>query len=203
MADLHDPESRDPSPTASLPVVEASGVYRAANHRRVAIAAGAGGAVLLAAVIWMLSSGGDGERSPAAAPGATATTAAATEEPGEEISTGPAATASTTTPAATASNPSLTPDQLVDQLDEAIDLLAENGEIDDDDAESLAKRLDKVADEIEDRDAEKAARKLQDFAEKLVDLHDDEDLSDAGFQALSMASTQLAQVLPQIPAEDD
>ncbi|MBO3739722.1 FIMAH domain-containing protein [Actinoplanes flavus] len=187
-------------PTAPMPVVEQQrGVYRAADHRRMALLAAAGSAVVLLAFVVWLFSGDDESPAPVAAPPAVVVTSAApTEEPSpteqapsEEA---PSEEATTTAPAVTV-RPAR-PAELIAALRTVVDTLEDQGEIDDDGAEALDRRLKSAADRLKRGKAKDAARRMDEFAEKLVDLREDDDISRSAFNALAAGAGQVRAALP-------
>ncbi|GGN37106.1 hypothetical protein FHR83_006471 [Actinoplanes campanulatus] len=180
-------------PTAPMPVVEQQrGVYRAADHRRVALLAAAGSAVVLAALAVWLFSGDDDTPPPVAAPPAVVVTSAApVETPEPSLAETEAAT--TTVPVTV--RPAQ-PAELIAALRAVVDSLEDQGEIDDDGAEALDRRLKSAADRLERGKAKDAARKMDEFAEKLVDLREDDDISQSAFNALASGATQVRAALP-------
>ncbi|WP_433793650.1 FIMAH domain-containing protein [Actinoplanes sp. CA-252034] len=196
------PEPHDlQQPTAQLPVVEPRGVYRAANHRRTAlIAAGAAAAVLLLLVVWLFS--GDDEPAPvAAAPAPSTTTASAEAQPEATGTAGepePSAT-TTATPTATPTTAPATrpaqPVELITGLASVIGVLEDEGELDDDGAEALTRRLEQATQRLSRGDARGALRKIDEFRRKLRDLREDDDLSGDGFSLLNQGAEQIRAAL--------
>jgi hypothetical protein len=199
------PEPHDPhQPTARMPVVEPRGVYRATNHRRTAVLIVAGSAVvLLALVLWLFTGDDDpapvtpvaaptvssapaGEASETAGPSATGTESAGVEPAGVE----PAE------PSAPATRPAR-PAELISGLTAVIGALEEEGELDDDGADALTRRLEQAADRLERGKAKEAARKLKEFTDKLRDLRKDDDISGDAFALLSEGAEQIRAVLPR------
>jgi hypothetical protein len=186
------------SPTEQLPVVPVRGVYHAAGHRRrLLLGAGAAGLVLVLLVGWLVTSGGD-QPAPAAAPPAPSSQPA--ETPTEEpAATGEPAeaptTAATTTPVKSTPVP---PRQLVAQMIALVRTLERSGDLDDDAAEALNRRLKRLADRLR-RDPERASGPLKDFAKKLADLREDDDVSQTGFDSLAAGAAQIAAALPGEP----
>ncbi|WP_204297302.1 FIMAH domain-containing protein [Actinoplanes campanulatus] len=180
-------------PTAPMPVVEQRGVYRAADHRRVALLAAAGSAVVLSALVVWLFSGDDESPAPVAAPPVVVVTSATPAEP-SPTEPSPSEEATTTAPAVTV-RPAR-PADLIAALRAVVDSLEDQGEIDDDGAEALDRRLKSAADRLKRGKAKDAARKMDEFAEKLVDLREDDDISQSAFNALASGATQVRAALP-------
>ncbi|MBW6432298.1 hypothetical protein KZ829_00860 [Actinoplanes hulinensis] len=181
-------------PTATMPVVEQRGVYRAADHRRVALLAAAGSAVVLSALVVWLFSGDDESPAPVAAPPVVVVTSAAPTEEPSPSEEAPSEEATATTPAVTV-RPAR-PAELIAALRAVVDSLEDQGQIDDDGAEALDRRLKSAADRLERGKAKDAARKMDEFAEKLVDLREDDDISQSAFNALASGATQVRAALP-------
>ncbi|MBB4748836.1 FIMAH domain-containing protein [Actinoplanes lobatus] len=181
-------------PTAPMPVVEQQqrGVYRAADHRRVALLAAAGSAVVLSALVVWLFSGDDETPPPVAAPPAVVVTSAA---PVETPEPSPSEVEATTTTAPVTVRPAQ-PAELIAALRAVVDSLEDQGEIDDDGAEALDRRLKSAADRLKRGKVKDVARKMDEFAEKLVDLREDDDISQSAFNALAAGATQVRAALP-------
>ncbi|MEU8662969.1 FIMAH domain-containing protein [Actinoplanes philippinensis] len=191
------PEPHDPhQPTAQLPVVEPRGVYRAANHRRAGlVVAGGAAAALLLLVVWLFS-GDDDEPVPVTA--APAPSAAATSAPAQPEATRTAEESEEPEPSATPTTPSARPAQpaeLISALVSAIGILEDEDQVDDDDAESLTRRLGQAAQRLSRGDTRGALRKVEEFQRKLRDLREDDDLSDDGFRLLSQGAEQVRAAL--------
>ncbi|WP_143134034.1 FIMAH domain-containing protein [Actinoplanes philippinensis] len=191
------PEPHDlHQPTAQLPVVEPRGVYRAANHRRAGlVVAGGAAAALLLLVVWLFAD--DDEPVPITA--APAPSAAATSAPAQPEATGTAGQSEEPEPSATTTTtPSVRPAQpaeLISALVSAIGILEDEDQVDDDDAESLARRLEQAAQRLSRGDTKGALRKVEEFQRKLRDLRTDDDLSDDGFRLLSQGAEQVRAAL--------
>ncbi|MFC7532557.1 FIMAH domain-containing protein [Actinoplanes sp. GCM10030250] len=143
-------------------------------------------------MVWLLP----GEDPPVAAPVPVVSASAVPEEaPAEAPTPEPSQTPAETTPPP----PPARPADLVAGLMTVVTALEQRGELDDGDAKSLNRRLEQLAERL-DRDPDEAAGKLEDFAEKLADLREDDDISQAGFDALAAGATQLTAL---IPAERD
>nr|WP_203682151.1 hypothetical protein [Actinoplanes siamensis] len=200
MPEMQDPRPSSPHwPTTVLPTVPAQpdDKYRRAGRRRVIVLGSAGAFLALSIGYWALS-GSDDDPAPAAAPAAPAQVLRTQSiEPLAESTTGPTgeppAGKPTTRPVATRTVP---PGAVLTRMQREIGVLVRKRELDRGDGTSLVKRLRKVSESLRGNDQEAAARRLEDFAEKLVDLHDDGDISDAGFNALAGQATQLAGRLP-------
>lgn len=191
------PEPHDlHQPTAQLPVVESRGVYRAADHRRTALIVAGSAAVLLLLVVWLFT--GDDEPAPvpvAAPPSATAAEISATPEPeATEESAAPEPSATAATPSARP----LQPGDLISGLAGLIDALEDEGELDDDAAEALTRRLEQVATRLSRGDVKAAARKIDEFLKKLRDVRKDDDVSGDAFNLLASGAEQVRAVLRRV-----
>jgi hypothetical protein len=186
------PEPHDlHQPTAQLPVVEPRGVYRAANHRRTAlIVAGAAAAALILLVVWLFSGDDEPAPIPVAAPPSVEATASPEPEATEE-SAEPEPTVTTTTPSARPAQPG----DLITGLAGLIDALEDEGELDDDAAEALTRRLEQAATRLSRGDVKEAARKIDEFLKKLRDVRKDEDVSRDAFNLLASGAEQVQAVL--------
>ncbi|MEU4158098.1 hypothetical protein [Actinoplanes sp. NPDC026670] len=186
------PEPHDlHQPTAQLPVVEPRGVYRAANHRRTAlIVAGAAAAALILLVVWLFSGDDEPAPIPVAAPPSVEATASPEPEATEE-SAEPEPTVTTTTPSARPAQPG----DLITGLAGLIDALEDEGELDDDAAEALTRRLEQAATRLSRGDVKEAARKIDEFLKKLRDVRKDEDVSRDAFNLLAAGAEQVQAVL--------
>ena len=75
------------------------------------------------------------------------------------------------------------------------------GNLDDKTADGLTKKLEQVGREVNKGDTGKAAEKLGDLSSKLDELHQDGEITTAGYDAVEASLTQLADTLP--PSEED
>jgi len=82
-----------------------------------------------------------------------------------------------------------------------IEGLQQAGQLDGETVDELTKELEEVERELEQGDSGKAAEKLTDLRGKVDELHQDEKITDAGYDAVQISLAQLADTLP--PAEKD
>ncbi|MEU4560272.1 hypothetical protein AB0F72_17995 [Actinoplanes sp. NPDC023936] len=189
------------SPTAKLPVVKPSG---AGVRLRILGAITAATVVIVSVAVWIISPGSsDGDETaavPLAAPSTVVTEASPeSSAPAEETPSAPATTAPTPKPAT--ARPAR-PAELATQLMIVVRALEKRGELDDDGAKALNRRLEHLTSRLR-KDPGKASGKLDEFVEKLADLREDEDISEAGFQALAAGATQIGALLPADDSDDD
>jgi eukaryotic-like serine/threonine-protein kinase len=195
------------SPTVTLPGVENGETRRAPAGGRfrlgpAGIAAVAIGAAILAAitVALVLASqlpGGDAGSTVADSP----PTGSATRVPGTAATD---SSAGNPGPAATESfdgNPDAGASARVASLLGVIEGLQQAGQLDGETVDELTKELEEVERELEQGDSGKAAEKLTDLRGKVDELHQDEKITDAGYDAVQISLAQLADTLP--PAEKD
>ncbi|GAA4598448.1 hypothetical protein BJY16_002717 [Actinoplanes octamycinicus] len=200
MSDMHDPRPSAPHwPTAVLPTVPEPDRYAAGRRRRWIVLGASGAFLALAIGYWAVSGPGDDDIPAAAtvtsAPVLQQTTVPPTVEalvPTTAPSSTPPTSKPTTKPVAQAR-----PGVLLQQMQRELGLLVRRKQLERGDAGALSKRLRKVGESLRRRDQEEAADRLRDFAEKLVDLRDDGDISQDGFNALANAAAQLGAQLPQ------
>jgi hypothetical protein len=183
--DLHEP-------TAQMPVVEPHGVYRAASHRRTALIAGGSAVVLLALVVWLFT--GDDDPAPVAAP---TVSSAPAEAPPETAEPSPSETESEAAATTAPANRPVRPAELIAGLASIIGALEAEGEMDDDAADALTRRLEQAAERLESGKAKEAARKIKEFDDKLRDLRKDDEISADAFGLLSEGAEQIRAVLPR------
>nr|WP_157441965.1 hypothetical protein [Actinoplanes awajinensis] len=203
MSNMHDPRPSAPDwPTTVMPTVASrDDKYAAAGRRRLIVLGSAGAFLAVAIGYWAFSGSDDDTPAPVAAPVTSSVPAPAltTVEPLVETSTKatskPPTSKPTTKPVATQQ---VRPGLLLQQMQRELGLLVRRDELERDDARSLSQRLRKVAESLRKNDQEAAARRLKDFAKKLVDLHEDDDISEDGFTALANAAGQLATQLPPL-----
>jgi hypothetical protein len=190
------PESHDlHEPTAQMPVVEPRGVYRAANHRRTALIAGGSAVVLLALMVWLFAGGDD--PAPVAPVAAPTTGSAPAEAPPETAEPAPSETETQVTETTAPANRPAQPIELISGLAGILGVLVDEGSLDDDDAEALARRLEQAADRLERGKDKEAARKMKEFTDKLGDLREDDDISADAFGLLNEGAEQIRAVLPR------
>ncbi|SNS07130.1 hypothetical protein SAMN06264365_109207 [Actinoplanes regularis] len=193
--DMYDPRPSAPDwQTAALPTVTPRDKYATANRRRL-IVLGSAGAFLLFAIGYWAMSGSDDDQTPAAAPATSAqvlrteTTEPLTEATSEATTKPPSTRPTTAKPVATQQ---VRVGTVLGQMQREIGVLVRADQLDRGDARALSGRLRRVSSSLRENDKEKAADRLEDFAEKLADLHDDGDISEAGFNALAGQAAQLA-----------
>ncbi|GIE29103.1 hypothetical protein Ait01nite_021480 [Actinoplanes italicus] len=192
------PEPHDlHQPTAQMPVVEPRGVYRAADHRRTALIAAGSAVVLLALVVWLFT--GDDDPAPAAPVAAPTPSSAPAEVPSEAAESSPPETEPEPEAAPTTAPPDrpAQPAELITGLAAVIGVLEDEGELDDDVADALTRRLEQAADRLERGKAKEAARKIKEFEDKLRDLRKDDELSADAFGLLREGAEQIRAVLPR------
>jgi hypothetical protein len=190
------PEPHDlHQPTAQMPVVEPRGVYRAADHRRTALIAAGSAIVLLALVVWLFT--GDDDPAPAAPVAAPTPSSAPAEVPSETAEPSPSETETEAAPTTAPPNRQVRPAELITGLAAVIGVLEDEGELDDDAADALTRRLEQAADRLERGKAKEAARKIKEFDDKLRDLRKDDELSADAFGLLREGAEQIRAVLPR------
>jgi hypothetical protein len=77
----------------------------------------------------------------------------------------------------------------------------QTGDLDDETADDLTKELEHVSRRVDHGDMGKAAEQVADLSSELDDLHDDEDITTAGYHAVQASLAQLVETLP--PSEED
>ncbi|GIF15437.1 hypothetical protein Ate01nite_54690 [Actinoplanes teichomyceticus] len=202
VSDRHDPRPSAPHwPTAVLPTVAERSREQVAGRRRRIVLGSAGAFLALSIGYWAVSDPDDDTPAPAAAP-VTASAAAPVVTTTEPEATAEATTTSPAAPPAATAEPVATrqvrPGALLAQMQREINLLVRREQLERDDAESLTKRLRRVAEQLRRNEPEAAARRLKDFAKKLVGLHRDGDISQDGFDALARGAGLLARQLPPL-----
>ncbi|WP_436537074.1 FIMAH domain-containing protein [Actinoplanes sp. HUAS TT8] len=197
---MHDPRPSSPHwPTTVLPTVPQHDKYRRANRLRLIVLGAAGVFLVLAIGYWALSgSGGDDNQAPVAATSAPVQviqtqSIEALEESTVTPSSRPPTSKPTTKPPVVTAPVKVT--QVLGQMQRELGVLVRNRQMERDDARSLNQRLRKIAESVRKNDTEEAVDRLGDFADKLADLHDDQKISDAGFNALAGQAGQVATAL--------
>ncbi|MFU8870387.1 FIMAH domain-containing protein [Micromonospora sp. SL4-19] len=196
-----DPRFTDPDPpTTALPVVNPGrGRHRSLDDgRRVMLVAAAGAVVAVVAAALMVGFGGDDGPKGSGPVSALATPA---DEPSVAPSELPATEAPSPTPTASPSprptvRPPARPEQLVAGLRATVDGLAQQGDLRRGAARELNKRLREVEEKLADGEAREAREKLRGFVEKLINLREDDKISNRGYELLIAGTTQLSQALP-------
>ncbi len=198
--DMYDPRPSAPDwQTAALPTVTPRDKYATASRRRLIVLGSAGAFLLFAIGYWALSGSDDDGQAPVAGPATSAQviqteTAEPLTEATSEATTKPPSTRPTTAePVATQQ---VRPGAVLAQMQREIGVLVRADQLDRGDARALTQRLRRVSSSLRKNDKDEAADRLEDFAEKLADLHDDGDISDAGFNALAGQAAQLAGGIP-------
>ncbi|MEU8237583.1 hypothetical protein AB0C07_04990 [Actinoplanes missouriensis] len=196
----HDPYY---SPTTKLPVVKPSG---AGVRLKILGAITAATVVIVSAAVWIISPGSSDGDETAAVP--LAVPSAVVTEPSPELTEEATSSASPTskptskpTTAPAVARP-VRPAELVTQLMTVVRALEKRGELDDDGAKALNRRLQHLKNRLR-KDPEKASGKLDEFVEKLADLRADGDISEPGFQALAAGATQIGAMLPAAGSNSD
>jgi eukaryotic-like serine/threonine-protein kinase len=77
----------------------------------------------------------------------------------------------------------------------------QTGDLDDETADDLTKELEHLSRRVDHGDMGKAAEQVADLRSELDELHDDEDISAAGYHAVQASLAQLVETLP--PSEED
>jgi serine/threonine protein kinase len=211
-------------PTRALPVVSPTETMPVLNHGEPAaradgrsrlspagIAAIALGAAIIAALTVALfiafqrpgmdtASTAAGSPPPGNAP--TATSTATTDRSAENPST---VSTSSDVPDITASDswtesPGTASAHLA-ALFNVIEEQRQTGDLDDETADDLTKELEHVSRRVDHGEMGKAAEQVADLSSELDDLHDDEDITTAGYHAVQASLAQLVETLP--PSEED
>ncbi|MFF0376547.1 FIMAH domain-containing protein [Actinoplanes missouriensis] len=194
----HDPYY---SPTTKLPVVKPSG---AGVRLKILGAITAATVVIVSVAVWIISPGSSDGDETAAVP--LAVPSAIVTEPSPELTAEvePSVTPSTapTSKPTPATTRPVRPAELVTQLMTVVRALEKRGELDDDGAKALNRRLQHLKNRLR-KDPEKASGKLDEFVKKLADLREDGDISEDGFQALAAGATQIGAVLPAAGSGSD
>ncbi|MFI2650687.1 FIMAH domain-containing protein [Micromonospora fulviviridis] len=152
--------------------------------------------VLAAATVWF--AGGDTQPSPNSAPAAPAATGRTVvpEVAESEITGSPSASPSSSPTAKPSARPSLRPIDLVAGLHTSVRGLVQDGQLDRDGGEDLAKRLREAGEKLADGEVDKARDKLAEFGKKMAKLREESKLSSTGYQNLAAGLAQLMQTLP-------
>jgi eukaryotic-like serine/threonine-protein kinase len=212
-------------PTRSLPVVSPTETMPALNHGEEPAAAAGGrfllspagiaaialGAAIIAALTVALfiafqRPGTDGASTAAGSPppgnAPTAASTATTDRSAENPST---VSTSSDVPDITASDSwTESPGNASAHLAALFGVIEEQrqtGDLDDETADDLTKELEHVSRRVDHGDMGKAAEQVADLRSELDDLHDDEDITTAGYHAVQASLAQLVETLP--PSEED
>jgi serine/threonine-protein kinase len=162
----------------------------APGRRRRVFAIAAGIAILAAAAVLAvaLATSGGGDK---AATSTTSSQKTTTTTPTTTPTTAPTTTASAPQPP-----PPATPAEALAATQATIVAAQANGQIDPSQAADLTNRLDDIARALEKPNANDASHKVDDLRSRLDDLVNGEQLSNAGFAAISAPLDRLAALLP-------
>jgi hypothetical protein len=153
-----------------LPIAEPTGNRRSFRLGPAGIAAVAVGAAAITALIVALVLAAGGPQPESAAPNGTTPTITA-----DVSATGPTATESQA------------PGARVDDVRAAIQAQALAGQLDDQKANDLIRRLDEIQRRLSSGDADKATEKIAEFRKKIDEIHREGKITDAGRDALNQA----------------